>query len=531
MRQPSLVAYAKNDVIYIRPVSNLGSSFALYRDATSRGRYSPSERACALLPEDAEDTVARCLAFAAVDVKPSFHVAVQNARALSSKRDLSFRARLAKTKLYPFQRAGAEWLAPRRKALLADEMGLGKTAQLLIALPRSHAVVVCPAIAMGTWVRECKRWRPDLTPVQMTRAGFAFPRPPCLGIVSYDSLPADVQPFAGCTLICDEAHAVKSARAKRTQALRTLAARVLVAQGRVWLATGTPLLNRPPELWSVLVAADLARYAFGDWAAFVELFGGTPKGKRGTWKDGTFTPDKEGQHGAHGMTWTVASPRARPLLDRVMLRRRREDVLPDLPTKTRSVLSALIDLETIRACNALLSLLHQGESIDALYHRLSQPAQFATVSSILERLSTAKIPSMLEHVESFEDHGEPLVVFSAHRRPILALQGRKGWETVLGDDDADTRARRVEAFQAGRLRGIAGTIGALGSSVTLTCAHSVLFVSRAWVPAVNAQAEDRVCRIGQDKGVLVYDLQSDHPLDERICEVLRQKTALIDSVL
>ena len=172
MRQPTIIAYAHNDVLYIRPVAHLGASFALWRDATARGHFDTLERSIALCPEDADEALGRLRSFANVEVQASFTIAQQNARARDSRREMSLRARLAHSKLYPYQVAGAEWLAPRRKALLADEMGLGKTAQILLALPRSRATIVCPAIAIGTWERELSRWRKDLRPLVMSRKSF-----------------------------------------------------------------------------------------------------------------------------------------------------------------------------------------------------------------------------------------------------------------------------------------------------------------------------------------------------------------------
>ena len=71
----------------------------------------------------------------------------------------------------------------------------------------------------------------------------------------------------------------------------------------------------------------------------------------------------------------------------------------------------------------------------------------------------------------------------------------------------------------------------MGTSVTLTRASHVLFCGRPWNPEKGRQMEDRVCRIGQDRGVMVYDLVSEHPLDARLSEVLRGKNALIGSLL
>jgi SNF2 family DNA or RNA helicase len=245
-----------------------------------------------------------------------------------------------------------------------------------------------------------------------------------------------------------------------------------------------------------------------------------------------FVEDPNGTAGKHGFAWTLAAPEARACLDRVMLRRKRADVLPDLPTKRYATLACDLDAASLAACDAALSggFLREGESAEELHARLSKPAEFTTVSSLLEKLSTAKIPSLLEHVQAFEESEEPLVVFSPHRRPVEALAGREGWLSILGDDTPEARAKKVDAFQGGRYRGIAGTT-AMGTSVTLTRASHVLFCGRPWNPEKGRQMEDRVCRIGQDRGVMVYDLVSEHPLDARLSEVLRGKNALIGSLL
>ncbi len=540
-----VLAYAEGGIPYVVPRGSLGDRFAAYRDALGpTSRYDTFARATFVPIEDVPTVLAA--------LRASFAVTVQDTLERLQADYLKARvhhavtaADLAKAAtLYPYQREGVSWLADHRQALLADEMGLGKTAQLLMAIPQgSPTLVICPAIAMGTWVAELKRWRADLAPLPLTKRDFFLPKPPHVGLISYDSFPFDVRPLPGMTIICDEAHYLKSAKARRTTNVRLFLARALQLLGRAWLATGTPLLNRPQELWNVLHAAGLAYRAFGTWDNFVELFGGMPAGKIGRWENDAgkkhFVEDPEGKQGSHGYAWTLASPRVRGLLAPIMLRRTRAGVLPDLPTKTWGALPCVLDRAGARECDALLSLLREGESLDAFYSRLGGQVTFEKVSTLLETLSRAKIPSMLEHIASFEEQDEPLVVFSAHRAPVEALKKRPGWVTILGDDSHEERTRKVDAFQnaltrpggAQKIHGVAGTIQAMGQSVTLTRASRVLFVSRRWTPAENAQAEDRVCRIGQDRGVLVYDLTSEHPLDARLVEVLREKTRLVQSVL
>jgi SWI/SNF-related matrix-associated actin-dependent regulator 1 of chromatin subfamily A len=545
MKTAEIQAYARDGAVFVRCFGLGDEAFASYKDALAGQRFSRYEKATHV-DAAAWPTVEARLRAVATAPRTRFrvHESVSLALARSAERDArDAEERDARARdLYPYQREGVRWLASRRAALLADEMGLGKTAQLLAALPTGPALVVCPAVAIGTWIREIRRWRPDLIPWPVTRQGFEILKPPYVTLVSFDSLP-DVTPPRGLTVVADEAHSLKSARAKRTRFFRLLSSRVLLRGGRVWLASGTPLENRPPELWAVLQAAQLAHEAFSPdlgggavvdaWARFREIFGAMPKGKRGTWGEvggkRLFLPNPEGPDGDKGLVWCIASPAVRACLSRVMLRRTRAAVLPELPEKTYATLTATLSPAATRQCDTLEAAhLREGESAEDLHKRLS--GDMSAVAELLETLSAAKIPSLLEHVEAFEEAGEPLVVFCPNRRPVEALRKRRGWGVVLGDDDASARAQTVERFQRGELVGIAGTIQALGVSVTLTRASKVLFVGRAWNPEKNRQAEDRVCRIGQDRGVTVYDLVSPHALDERIADVLRGKDTLIRSV-
>lgn len=539
---PQVAAGVSHGVILVRALSSLPDFDAYLAALGPTARYDRGEKGHILPLEDAPSIFARLRSLASLEVSRQVDELLSLKRNTLARDNTSAAIRLARAQLYPFQAEGVRWLTTHRSGLLADEMGLGKTAQALLAIPPgAPALVVCPAVAVGTWVREMKRWRPDLHPHPLSRASFAMLKAPLVGIVSYDSLPPDAVPSPGMCLIADEAHALKSPKAQRTQRFRSLSLRILATDGRVWLLTGTPLLNKPQELWSVLQAGQLALRAFSPpsggsaWEHFVELFGGVavPVSSLGKWahkRKPSAMPGPTSERTV--LKWTIASPKVRELLEPVMLRRKRADVLPELPTKTYAILSAKIDSAITRACNELgHRFLREGETVEAFHARLGGDADFEAISALLETLSTAKIPSMLDHVSTFEDQGEPLVVLSAHRRPIEALKSRRGWTTVLGGDSAADRASKVAGFQAGKYMGIAGTIQALGTSVTLTRASKLLFVSRLWTPDLNAQGEDRVCRIGQDRGVTIYDLVSNHPLDARISEVLREKTRLVQSVL
>ena len=157
-------------------------------------------------------------------------------------------------------------------------------------------------------------------------------------------------------------------------------------------------------------------------------------------------------------------------------------------------------------------------------------SQASWLASARAELANAKLGTLVDLVEDYESAREPLVVFSYHRAPIAEVGARKGWGLIVGGTDALERTRLVEAFQAGKLKGIAGTIGAMGVGVTLTRAASVLFLDRDYVPANNLQAEDRCCRIGQTRGVVVTVLRARHPVDERVEAILARKQRMLEGV-
>ncbi len=429
--------------------------------------------------------------------------------------------------IFPFQRAGVEWLAGRRGALLADDMGLGKTMQALLAVPQGAAIiVVCPAIAKGVWQREADRWRSDLRVDMLAGQGsFRWPGPGELVVLNYEILPdADLAPCPnGVIVIGDEAHIIKNRKAHRTERFRRVATAALRATGRVWLLTATPLLNRAPEIWSILSAAELADDAFGSWDSFKRLFDAQ------TVKVGRRSITQWGQN------ISAEVPRR---LERVMLRRTKLDVLPDIPAKRyQELLLPQLDEATRALCDEAEEVmarvgirLRELEDLDDRVLDLILRAALGQLEHARAAVARWKTPHLVALVEQYEEQEVPLVVFSAHRHPIDVLGQRKGWAIITGDTEPEKRTAIAEAFQAGKLRGVAATIRAGGLAITLTAAWHCVFVDLDWTPALNRQAEDRLHRLGQDKSVLITYLIADNVVDARVTRALARKTVLLDQV-
>ena len=414
--------------------------------------------------------------------------------------------------LYPFQVQGVDWLSKRKKALLADEMGLGKTVEALTSLPENAAaIVIAPKIALPVWERECRKWRPDLNPV-IARGLTHPPVPNTVLITNYEKLPAELtdteqmpvehrERWRDCILIVDEAHYVKRRTTNRSKRVAGLAQLC----GRTWGLTGTPLLNRPPDLWGVLSALGLRQDVFRSWEQFTKLFGA----KR----------DK------YGWIWGDPDPLVPELLRHVMLRRRRQDVLPDLPEKTYT--TVVCDCGG-RLKTRLDGLWAQWQS--DLHAGVLPP--FEEMASVRADLASSRIDTAHALADECEEQECPLVVFSAHVEPVQSLGSRDGWAHIDGSTSAVDRQRIVEEFQNGKLRGIALSIRAAGVGLTLTHAWKAAFVDLDWTPAGNAQAEDRLCRIGQThEHVEIVHMVSDHPLDQRVMELLVDKARMIDGAI
>jgi len=423
---------------------------------------------------------------------------------------------------YPYQLEGVKFLASHDNALLADDMGLGKTLQSLMAIESGgRAIVICPATLKINWSNEVGKWRPDLSPVICKgRKGFKPPKANEVVIVNFDILPVALTPtdkwgnestnvpqewcdiLAQTTLIVDEAHNCKSYKAIRSQRTKVLSNLCK----KSWAMTGTPLLSKGFDLWGVISTFGMGRTVFGGFNGFVRSMNAN-KNCYGGWEFGK--PD----------------PSVPEKLRRVMLRRTKNEVLTSLPPKTYQ--DVLVDVSSKRLLKLSDQMLETMKASGS-----DEIPNFSEFSRIRAELALDRIKALEEMVESFEDANEPVVVFSAHRAPIEAMAERHGWGVILGDTDQDDREDTVMAFQAGMLKGIACTIKAGGVGITLTKASKMIFVDQEWNPALNLQAEDRICRIGQTSTNLQYiRLVSDCAMDMHVLKLIDKKKAMIEAAI
>jgi SWI/SNF-related matrix-associated actin-dependent regulator of chromatin subfamily A-like protein 1 len=435
--------------------------------------------------------------------------------ALSAATDAEVEIPTLGGELKPFQRAGVKYLLEQRRTFLADEQGLGKTIEALATLEADAAypaVVVCPASLKLNWMREIGRWVPGRS-VQMLdgrRGGLAATD---ITIINYDIVAGrlegltDLRPRA---VVLDESHYCKNPRAQRTQAAQQLCAAV-PREGLVLALTGTPVMNRPPELISQLRI--LGRLGdFGSGAQFGERFRGPDAHQRLHWH----------------------------LRARCFVRRLKSEVLPQLPAKTRAVVPVALDNEPeYRLAEEDVIAWLQSQPFDL--HELDARVAAALRAERLVRLNAlkllaarGKLHGALHWIHDFLSSGEPLVVFARHREIQRAVLERFPTALhVLGEDSRRARDEAVQAFQAGAEDGgrlIVCSIEVAGQGITLTRASNVAFLELDWTPAKHDQAEDRCHRIGQQDAVNATYLLAADTIDETIATLLERKRAVIGAV-
>ena len=428
--------------------------------------------------------------------------------------------------LRQYQIEGVRMLLSERTHVLGDDMGLGKTLQMLCTVPaQGRALVVCPALVKGSFAAEVRKFRPDLVPVILSgRGSFRWPEPGEVVITNYEILPAEdaiSDPPMGVVLLIDEIHRCGSSKTQVTAKIGALCGLVLDRSGRTYGATGTLMRTTPPNIWAILGALRLRQRAFRNWDGFCAAFG--------AW-----------QNDFGGYEWPATCPAGASVgLAKVMLRRTKSEVARDLPPCVTTNMPVTVSASVLRTLDKVAA-----KTLDKLHRRgialyaktlaevtdkdmdkaMADGVSIGEISAVRETLALAKLPAATEYVQAMEDQGEPLIVFSAHVAVAEAIGTRPGWGLITGSVSAEDRTKIVAEFQAGRLRGVAGTIGAMGVGVTMTRAAQVLFVDESWTPAENAQARDRAHRIGQERSVNVVRMIAIHAVDERVSAVLAEKT-------
>jgi superfamily II DNA or RNA helicase len=436
--------------------------------------------------------------------------------------------------LRSYQKQGFEWLSQLSAwgvgACLADDMGLGKTIQAMAVLINraadGPALVVAPSSVSINWMNEIRKFAPTLNPI-LFGAGDrkqtlddigAFDILVCsYGLLQQASDLLVQKRFA--TIILDEAQAIKNTTAKRTKAAYELQGDFKI------ITTGTPIENHLGELWSIINFINPG--LLGTLNYFNERFA-NPIEKNG---------DLE------------KKLQLRRLVQPFILRRKKNEVLDELPSKTEITLTVQLSDEERAFYEALRQTAIQ--SLEESAGEKGNDARFKVLAEISRLRQACCHPQMLqpdlpigsaklelfgEVVEELLENGHKALVFSQfvkHLHLIEEYVKKKGinYHYLDGQTPLKDRERMMKAFQAGEGDLFLISLKAGGTGLNLTAADYVIHMDPWWNPAVEDQASDRAHRIGQQRPVTIYRLIAENTIEEKIVGLHATKRDLADSLL
>ncbi|TFB55930.1 DEAD/DEAH box helicase, partial [Cryobacterium tagatosivorans] len=444
-----------------------------------------------------------------------------------------------------YQQAGYDWLSflydHQLGGILADDMGLGKTLQAIALIARAREqhdragspgarrpfLVVAPTSVVPNWSAECARFAPGLAVATITET--SRKRATALAdviagadvvITSYTLFRLDFEEYNArewAGLLLDEAQFVKNHQSRAHQCARRLSTPFKLA------ITGTPLENNLMEFWSLLSIT--APGLFPSPSRFAEYY------------------RKPIEKESDGDRLAQLRRRIRPF----MLRRTKDEVARDLPAKQEQVLELelhpkhrkVYETHLQRERQKVLGLIGDlGANRFEIFRSLTMLRQLSLDASLYdpayEGIPSTKLDALLELLADTVAEGHRTLIFSQFTQYLGKARDRldaAGITYAYLDGKTRNRARAIADFKEGDASVFLISLKAGGFGLNLTEADYVILLDPWWNPATEAQAVDRVHRIGQSKKVMVYRLVSKDTIEEKVMALKAAKARLFDSVM
>jgi SWI/SNF-related matrix-associated actin-dependent regulator 1 of chromatin subfamily A len=431
--------------------------------------------------------------------------------------------------LYNFQKQGVRCITHfQGNALLGDEMGLGKTVQAIDWLSKnksaSPALVVCPATAKYVWADTASKHK------QMTSLILNGQTPklsldnlqeynPDLYIINYsiftywDKL---LQKLKLKTLFLDECQKIKNRKAQRTRAIRKFVDRIKFTY--VIPISGTPLVNKPIELFTALnlVRPDI----FSNWWKFAHRYC-NPKLTPWGWDFSGASHTKELHELFHQY---------------VGIRRRKKDVLSDLPPKIRHIIQLdITNRNEYEKASGKDFLKWLKKKSPARARKAAKAKHLVQISYLRNLAAQGKLKAVKQWIRDYQEAtSDKLILFGIHHSVLRELYTQYRDTSVIIDGKVSAKAREHAAkrFQNDKdIQFFFGGIISAGTCITLTKAHNLAFLELDFVPGNHLQAEDRPHRISQTHCVNIYYLIARDTIEVKLCQLIHKKQKIITAIL
>ena len=458
-----------------------------------------------------------------------------------------------KTKPFSHQLEGVEYGLKYDRWFLGDEQGLGKTKQVIdIAVARKvmygyrFCLIVCGVNTLKwNWVNEIHTHSKEDAYIlgqrrkgTKIRIGSTKDKLEDLKLM-YDRkephpyfIITNVESFRdkniadtisdlckkGIIGMCaaDEMHKMKNPTAQQTKGFLKC-----LPYCRIGM-TGTPLMNSPMDLYVILKWLGYESHAFYSFKQHYCVMGG---------------------YGGYEIVGYKNLDQLTAQVREIMLRRLKSEVL-DLPEKI--YVDDIVEMEGKQAVmykevEAGLKADYINGDIDltnplSALIRLRQTTGYPGILSD-EITESAKLDRMEEIVENCISNDEKVIIFSNWTQMTDAIcnklkSSRHKVGVITGETPDSSRQEIVDVFQnSSDLSVLVGTIGAMGTGLTLTAATTVIFVDEPWNKALFDQAVDRAHRIGQKNNITIYSIMCKDTIDERIHNLIYKKGAMSDAII
>jgi SWI/SNF-related matrix-associated actin-dependent regulator 1 of chromatin subfamily A len=419
--------------------------------------------------------------------------------------------------LYPFQKDGVKFVVRSGgRCIIADEMGLGKTIEALayVKMFGGKTLIVSPANVIYKWRDECNKWIPDKTVAVVLTGDSPIPDSDVV-IMSYAIMTLQYTQLVRIPFdmgIWDEAHYLKNHKAQRTRVAKAI---INAGLPKVMFLSGTPFLNHPSELYSLLNMLD--PIGFNNYYAYAVKYCGAMK------IDGFFTIPKNTVTNVDELT---------KRLEKYMVRRTKRDVALELPDLSRSYMPIEIPnaAEYFKACRDVTEWLNkEGKTVKNKAHVLTR------MGILRQILGDGKVDAAVELAENILEMGRKVVLFAHHKSVVDKLYGKLKKQGVLiidGSTPSEKRQANANEFLISESKFRVMIMSVAGSEgIDLYSASDIIFVEREWTPAKEEQAEARLHRIGQKNAVVAHYIVAAGTIDEKINKLIADKRQVFGQVI
>jgi SWI/SNF-related matrix-associated actin-dependent regulator 1 of chromatin subfamily A len=385
--------------------------------------------------------------------------------------------------LLPHQKEGVEFILNNSSAFVCDDMGMGKTRTVIEAMiQRSQfpILVICPSALKLNWRNEIARWVGIDLEIDNLEQDII--------ITNYERMNKykfEIQALPIKQLVLDESHSFKEENSKRTQLALAWSKKIPYKI----LISGTPMLNRPRELITQMEILNNI-HKVGGREKFLEKY---------------CNP----RHSQYGIDYSGCSDlqELHQMMNGIWLRRTKDDLENKLPTKT------IVPIPIIE---------------------LNQPAptSFRDIERYDRAVLYKKLDASVDFIEQLLERDEKVVVFVHHKDIGKALNMKfPDASVIVGGQSPVHRQLNIDNFQLHDTQIIICSLQASAVGLTLTASRCAVFIEYPWSPALLAQAQDRVHRLGQDKDVFIFYLYGQGSIDEYRLNTNSFKKAVIDYIV